>query len=96
MKRIVIVVTLLLAAGCAQVGGRFREGIIETAREGNVVTFEHPFTDRADADVARRAENACAAKKKIPIQTSRACSLERCTTSFQCVDRADATRDGLK
>ena len=96
MKRIFVVVILLLAAGCAQVTGRFSEGIIETAREGNVVTFDHPFTDRAAADVEQRAEKACATKKKIAIQTSRACSLERCTTSYQCVDRADAKRDGLK
>ena len=88
MKRIFIVLLLLLAAGCAQIN--------ETVREGNAITYDHPFTDRADAEVRQRAEKACAARKKVAIKSSRACSLERCTTSYQCVDRADATRDGLK
>jgi hypothetical protein len=92
MKRIFIVVLLLLAAGCVQITGP----LTGSAREGNAITYDHPFTDRADADVAQRAAQACARKKKVAIQTSRACSLERCTTNFQCVDRADAKRDGLK
>ena len=96
MKQIFVVVLLLLAAGCAQIARPFAGAITETAREGNVTTYDHPFTDRADADVEQRAEKACAKKKKVAIKTSRACSLERCTTSYQCVDRADATRDGLK
>ena len=28
------------------------------------------------------------------IQTSRACSLEQCTTNFQCIDAADAAKYG--
>jgi hypothetical protein len=96
MKRIFVVVLLLLAAGCVQITGPLTGTIIETAREGNVITYDHPFTDRADADVEQRAEQTCARKKKVAIKTSRACSLERCTTSYQCVNRADAKRDGLK
>jgi len=80
MKRIFLV-ALLLAAGCAQT----------TEIEGsNYTTYEHPFTDRAEQDVRQRAEKFCAKKKQAAVRSSRACSLERCTTSYACVDRDGA------
>ncbi|MBI2509419.1 MAG: hypothetical protein HYV99_05470 [Betaproteobacteria bacterium] len=58
--------------------------------ESNYVTYEHAFTDAA-ADAARRsAEQQCAYKKQVAVKTTSACSLTRCTTSFQCMDGKDA------
>jgi hypothetical protein len=81
MKRIFPVALLLLGAGCAQT----------TEIEGrNYMTYDHAFTDRAAEDVRQRAEKFCAQKKQVAVKTARACSLERCTTNFACVDRGDA------
>jgi hypothetical protein len=81
MKRILFVALPLLGAGC---------GPTLTVQEGNYMTFDHAFTDRAAEEVRQRAERLCAQKKQVAIKTSRACSLERCTTNYQCVDRGSA------
>lgn len=81
MKRILIVALLSLGAGCAPT--------VEVTEHRNYMTFDHAFTDRAAEDVRQRAEKTCAKKKQIAVRTSRACSLDRCTTNYQCVDRDD-------
>jgi hypothetical protein len=84
MKQIFIAVLLLLDTGCART--------IEVTRESNYITFDHAFTDRGAEEARQRADKVCAEKKQVTIQTSRACSLERCTTSYQCVDRDSLAR----
>ena len=82
MKPIVVVALLLLSAGCAQT--------VELVREGDYMTFEHAFTTRGAEETRQRAEKVCTERKQVALQTARACSLERCTTHYLCVDR-----DGL-
>ena len=53
--------------------------------EGNYLTYEHAFTDAADAAVRRNAEATCRQRSQIAVSASRACSLTQCTTSYQCV-----------
>jgi len=72
----------MACAGCA---GNY------VVSEGNYQTYEHPFTDAAAADVRKRAERHCAEKKRIAVRTSSTCSLTQCTTSYQCMGKADAT-----
>ena len=82
MKRIFLIALLLLAASCAHQ---------TTETEGsNFITYDHAFTDRAAENVRQRAEKFCAKKKQDAVKSSRACSLERCTTSYACVDRTGA------
>lgn len=61
----------------------------------NFLLFDHPNTEKAIADVRARAENLCGQRKQLAIRTESACSLSTCTTSYQCIARADAVRDGL-
>ena len=77
-------VTILLVMAC---GGCATGYIIA---EGNYLTYDHPFTD-AGARIARdHAEDRCRARGKVAVRTEHACSLTECTTSFQCMDAADA------
>jgi len=78
-------VTLFLVMACAGCAGNY------VVSEGNYQTYEHPFTDAAAADVRKRAERHCAEKKRIAVRTSSTCSLTQCTTSYQCMGKADAT-----
>jgi len=54
------------------------------------MTFEHEFTDKAAQEIKRRAERICGEKKQAAEEVSSACSLTRCTTSYQCVNPATA------
>jgi hypothetical protein len=60
----------------------------------NFLSFNHPFTDAAAADVRTRADRICGLRKQVVTQTSRSCSLAQCTTNFQCIDAADAAKHG--
>lgn len=58
----------------------------------NYMTFEHPFTDQAEADVLRRAEGICQQTKQTAIRVERVCSLAKCATSYQCAARTDPSK----
>lgn len=75
-----------ILTGCA---GALPDNVI-VVRQSNYITFEHPFTDAAAVDVRGRAGKICEQRKQAAIRTERACSLSKCTTSYQCVDKADA------
>ena len=79
---------LALLAGCGQAYQTFYTD--PGPFDANYATFEHPFTDAGAADAWRRAEAQCAQRKQAAVKTSSACSLSRCTTSFQCMAPADA------
>ncbi len=53
---------------------------------GDYLTYDHEFTDQAAAKAKADAEKLCAQRKQLAVQTSVACTMERCTTNFQCVD----------
>ncbi|HMA08189.1 MAG TPA: hypothetical protein VKP68_10010 [Ramlibacter sp.] len=79
---------VLLLAGCADYQ------LASHGQDVNFVSFQHPFTDKAAADVLASAKRLCLKRGKVAIQTSNACSLEQCTTYYQCVDPAGVTKDG--
>lgn len=82
-------VAALLLAACAE-----KSLLVGYEENENFLSFNHPFTDAAAADVRVRAERICGLRKQAVIQTSRTCSLEQCTTNFQCIDAADAAKYG--
>ena len=63
--------------------------------ETNFMSFEHPFTDKGEADVRARAERLCGYQKRQAVQTERACTLEKCVTNYQCVTPKDVKAYGL-
>lgn len=79
----------LLLAGCAD-----KSLLVGYEKDENFLSFNHPFTDVAAADVRARAERLCGLRKQTVIQTSRTCSLTQCTTNYQCIDAADAGKYG--
>lgn len=58
----------------------------------NYLTFNHPFNDRALAEVQSGAEKLCRQRKQVAIKTTERCSLSKCTTNYQCMDEADAVK----
>jgi hypothetical protein len=84
----IAIAAALVCAGC---------GPQPVVQEGNYLTFDHPFSEAAVGAVRKNAEGICRQRDQVAFETSRACSLTRCTTSYQCMDEADAKRlDGEK
>ena len=69
--------------------------IVVSDPEENYLSFKHPFTDQAIADVQAKAHQLCKERKKETIQTTKSCSLTKCTTSYQCVSKEDIIKYGL-
>lgn len=76
-----------LLAGCAG------ESLV-TVNQGNYITFEHPFTDRAAAEVRKKAEGMCADRKQAAVRSTNTCSLAKCFTSYLCMDKEEASTYG--
>jgi hypothetical protein len=91
MNRMILVSVLMTSwlAGCAD------NQLIGYDSLTNFLSFNHPFTDQATADVQARAEKLCAQRKQVALKTARTCSLTQCTSNFQCLDQADAAPYGL-
>ena len=81
---------IMLLAGCAE-----NSMLVSYDKDENYLSFDHPYTDKAVADVLASAEKLCGQRKQVAIRTSRTCSLTKCTTNYQCVDAADAKKYGL-
>ena len=79
----------LLLAGCQQYQINFSNP------EENYLSFSHPFTDSATAEVQAKAAELCAQRKKAVIQTTKSCSLSKSTTNFQCLAQDDTNKYGL-
>lgn len=75
-----------ILTGCAGIGA---DNVI-VVMESNYMTFEHPFTDAAAEDIRKRAGRLCDQRKQAAIRTESTCSLTKCTTHYQCVDKANA------
>ena len=88
-RRLLFGLPILLLAGCADYQ------LATYGLDQNFLSFSHPFTDKAAAEVQASARRLCLKRGKAAIQTSNACSLEKCTTHYQCVDSAEVTKDGL-
>jgi len=88
---IVLASALLLLAGC---GARTYQTFSteQGGYETGYLTFEYPFTDAAAEQARTRAQRQCGQKKQVAIKTKSACSLNRCTTSFQCMSPAEAAK----
>lgn len=80
---------LLLLAGCN--GFQY----VSYEKDTNYLTFNHPFTDKAVAEVESSAEKVCRQRKQVAIKTTERCSLTKCTTNYQCIDQADVSKYGL-
>lgn|GEM_PF-1226299 len=68
----------LAVAGCSS-------GLIVAA--DNYLTYDHAFNDAAAAKARRSAENLCAQRKQLAVQTRSVCTLTRCKTDYQCVSK---------
>jgi hypothetical protein len=79
----VLVTAALACAGC---------GPQPFVREGNYVTYDHPFTEASAQAVRKNAEGICRERNQAAFESSRACSLTQCTTSYQCMSEEDARR----
>jgi hypothetical protein len=85
-------------AGCTTMQG----GVVVSKHESgerwldsNYYTIEHPFTDDGAAKARSRADQLCGREKLQAVQSERACTLERCTTHYQCVTPKDVKAYGL-
>jgi hypothetical protein len=58
--------------------------------ESNFITFEHAFTDHAAAESRKRAEGLCQARKLVAVKSANTCTLQKCFTTYQCMDKDDA------
>jgi len=86
IQRPLIVTALLACTGCGAPSPQL------VAQESNYLTYEHAFTEAAAVEARRLAEATCAKNKRVAVKTSSACSLQRCTTHYQCMDKADADK----
>jgi hypothetical protein len=74
---------LSMLAGCADQHTAITD-------ESNFITFEHAFTDHAAAESRKRAEGLCQARKLVAVRSANTCTLEKCFTTYQCMDKDDA------
>jgi hypothetical protein len=86
--------TILLLAGCAD-SQLFDNQLVSYSADENYLNFNHPYTDKATADVLARAERICGQRKQVAIQTSKTCSMTKCATNYQCVDAENVKKYGL-
>lgn len=86
MRAFLIAALLAACAGCAP---SYRDYII---RESNYMTFEHPFTEAESERARKNAERHCAETRHLAVKTRSVCTLTRCTTHYQCMDREEAAR----
>jgi len=87
LKRVLVLVMFAMIAGCTTE---------PTVEEGNYLTFDHEFTDRAAQKVQRRAEAICSQRGQVTEKVSSTCSLTRCVTNYQCIGKPPADKRGAK
>lgn len=94
MNRTILIASaaVLPLAGCAAYPDY---QLVAYGLDRNYLTYDHPSTEKATAQVLASAERLCAERKQVAIQTARICSPTKCTTNYQCVDAADVIKYGL-
>jgi hypothetical protein len=93
MRLLLIAASLIACAGCG-VGYRdyvSREGGLYDGR-GNVLSFQHAFSEAAVDKVHRQAERHCAETKLTAVRTRRTCTMTECSTDYQCMTSEEAAR----
>ena len=92
MRFLLIAACLAACAGCS-VGNRgyaAREGS-SYAGHGNLLNFQHAFSDAAADKVRAQAERLCG-PKLVAVKTRSTCTLTECFTDYQCMTSEDAAR----
>ena len=92
--RTVLVALMLAACGGCSVEYRdyvSREGSV-LAGHGNLLSFQHAFSEAAVDKVHRQAERHCAETKLVAVRTRRTCTMTECFTDYQCMTGDEATR----
>jgi hypothetical protein len=78
---------LVALAGC-------QGNYLMTADQEDFMSFDHPFTDQAAAQVRSRADRTCEARKLVAVRLSSNCSLTKCFTTYQCMEKDAAASYG--
>jgi hypothetical protein len=61
-----------------------------TVNESNYLTFEYPVDDVATEDARKKAVAVCEGRKQVAVRSENICTLNLCTTTYQCMDKEDA------
>jgi hypothetical protein len=69
--------------------------LVSANEDTNYLTFDHPNSDKSNAEVRTTAEKLCQQRKQVAIKTASVCSLKNCVTHYQCGDREDVIKYGL-
>jgi hypothetical protein len=69
--------------------------LVGFSEDTNYLSFDHPNSEKAIAEVRTRAERLCQQRKQLAIKTSSVCSLTHCATNYQCEDKGDVIKYGL-
>ncbi len=90
--KIACLLSVVLLTACADYTLLQTENKFDSGRTfaTNYYSFDHPFTEKAEAQVAARAKYLCEQDKKVAVKTERACSLKTCNTNYQCMDSEKA------
>lgn len=83
LLRLFAVPALALLAAC--------QSYVAISDQEDFQSFEHPFTDEAEARVRKVAERGCEHRKLVATRVSRNCTLKTCYTTYKCVDKDTAT-----
>ena len=83
LRGVAALALLAVLAGC-------QGNYLTIADQDDFMSFDHPFTDAAAANVRSRAERTCQARKLVAVRLSSTCSMTKCFTSYQCMSQADA------
>ena len=93
MRALILALSIAACAGCS-VGYRdyvSRQGS-SYAGHGNLLSFQHAFSEAAADKVRRQAEGHCAETKLVAIKTRSTCTMTECFTDYQCMTGDEATR----
>jgi hypothetical protein len=86
-----LLATLTACAGCS-LGHRdyvSRQGSV-LAGHGNILSFQHAFSEGAADKVRRQAERHCAETKLLAVLIRRTCTMSECFTDYQCMTSEEA------
>jgi hypothetical protein len=89
MRYLLIAACLAACAGCSA-DYAAREGS-SYAGHGNLLNFQHAFSDAAADKVRVQAERHCGAKL-VAVKTRSTCTMTECFTDYQCMTSEEAAR----
>lgn len=64
--------------------------LLSYGEDTNFLIFDHPYTEKAAAEVRAQAEKLCAVRAQSVVLTGSTCSLSKCTTTYQCQETGTA------